>query len=197
MEIDWKVVAAVLAVVIGNGAFLPYLWDVIKKKTKPHTYTWLIWCLTQGTAVAGMWYGGGGLGALALTIGTVFVAIVFLFSLRYGTKNITRLDTIILISAIAAIFVWWQLDNPLLAIVMASTIDVIGFVPTWRKSITEPWAESLWSWTAFSVGNLFAIYALIEYNFLTLSYIVSISIANMIVVAICLYYRRKVSKPIA
>ena len=134
MELD--TIWVILAVVIGNGAFLPYLWDVLRKRTRPHPYTWLIWCLTQGTAVAGIWYGGGGLGALALTIGVFFVAIVFLFSLRYGTRNIMRSDTVMLIAAIAAIFVWWQLDNPLLAIIMASTIDVIGFVPTWRKSIT-------------------------------------------------------------
>jgi len=195
MDFDFKVVAAVFAVLIGVGAFLPYLLDTVRKKTRPHAYTWLIWLLTQGTAVAGIWYGGGGLGAIALTIGVFFVGIVFLFSLWYGTRNIKRSDTVVLLAAIAAILVWWQLDNPLLAVLMVSVIDVLGYIPSWRKSITEPWAETLWSWTAFSIGNMFAIAALSEYNFLTISYLISITIANVILVAICLYFRRSIPKP--
>lgn len=195
MELDLKLVAGILGAVIGNVAFLPYFWDIYRKRTKPHAYTWLIWCLTQGTAVAGMWYGGSGFGALGLTIGLVFVAIVFLFSLKYGTKNITRSDTVILIAAIAAILVWWQLNNPILAIAMAATIDLFGFIPTWRKTIVEPWSETLWTWIAFSIGNFFAIAGLLEYNLLTLTYIVAITIANLIVAGICIYFRRKVPRP--
>ncbi len=196
MEIDWKVVSAVLAVVIGCGAFLPYMYDVFKKKTRPHMYTWLIWCLTQGIAVAGIWYGGGGVAAIAMTIGVFFVFTIFLTSIKFGTRNITRGDTAILIAAVAAIFVWWQLDNPLLAVLMVTAIDVLGYIPSWRKSINEPWSETLWSWTAFSVGNIFAILALTEYSLLTVTYVAAISVANMLLVAECLYFRRKVPKPI-
>lgn len=89
-SIDLKLVSAILATIIGVGAFLPYLWDVIKKKTKPHTYTRLIWCLTQGIAVAGMWYGNAGWGGIALTIGLFFVFIIFCFhlSLVQGTLQL-------------------------------------------------------------------------------------------------------------
>lgn len=197
MDVDLKLVAGILGAVIGNAAFLPYLWDIFRRKTKPHAYTWLIWCLTQGTAVAGMWYGGGGLGALGLTIGVFFVGIVFLLSLKYGTRNITRSDTVILIAAIAAVLVWWQLDNPFLAIAMVTTIDVFGFIPTWRKSIAEPWSETVWSWTLFAIGNGFAIAGLLEYNWLTLTYIVAITISNIGVALICLYFRTKVPKPLS
>ena len=196
MEFDWKVISAVLAVVIGCGAFLPYMYDVFKKKTRPHMYTWLIWCLTQGIAVAGIWYGGGGVAAIAMTIGVFFVFTIFLASIKFGTRNITRGDTAILIAAVAAIFVWWQLDNPLLAVLMVTAIDVLGYIPSWRKSITEPWSETLWSWTAFSVGNIFAILALNEYSLLTVTYVAAISVANMLLVAECLYFRRKIPKPI-
>ena len=78
--LDLKTLYAALAILIGVGAFLPYLWDIFKLKTKPHAYTWFIWLITQGTAVAGLWYGNGGLGAVALTIGVFFVFVIFLFS---------------------------------------------------------------------------------------------------------------------
>ncbi len=195
MKPDLKTISVVLAVLINVGAFLPYLRDIFLKKTKPHAYTWLIWFLTQGTAAAGIWYGSGGLGAIALVTGVFFGGIVFLASLKLGTRNITRSDTVVLIAAILAILVWWQLNNPLLAILMVSTIDVLGYIPTWRKSITEPWSETLWSWTAFSIANVFAILALTEYNLLTVSYLAAITVANMILVVICLFFRRRIPRP--
>jgi hypothetical protein len=57
--------------------------------------------------------------------------MVMLLSLKYGTRNITRSDTIILILALAAVFVWVQLDNPLLAVIMVTLIDLAGYVPSW------------------------------------------------------------------
>ena len=194
MEWDLKTVLSITGAIVGNIAFLPYLIDIFKRRTKPHMHTWLIWCLTQGTAVAGMWYGGSGLGALALTVGLVMVAVVFLLSLRYGTRNVTRSDTIILIAAIAAVLVWWQLDNPLLAVFIAASIDVLGFIPTWRKSIVDPWSETVWTWVLFCIGNAFAIAGILEYNLLTLTYIIAITVCNALVVAICMYYRSRVPR---
>ncbi len=193
---DPKLVYAILATVISIGAFFPYLWDVLKLKTKPHLYTWAIWCITQGTAVTGLWYGNGGWGAIALTIGTGFVLLITLLSLKYGTKNITRSDTVVLILALLAVLVWWQLKNPVLAVLMVSAIDMFGYIPSWRKSVTEPWSETVWTWLTFCVANVFAILALTEYNTLTVTYLLTITTANLILVGICLYFRRTVPKPI-
>ena len=192
---DIRVVFTVIASLISLGVFINYARTVFKKETKPHLYTWLIWFVTQAVAVVGMWAGGGGLGAIALTVGTICVFMVMLLSLRYGTKNITKSDTIILVLALAAVFVWVQLDNPLLAVIMVTLIDLAGYVPSWRKSMREPWSENLYSWSISPLAYVFAIAALAEYNLLTLMYPISIVVANYILVAICLMYRPKVPKP--
>lgn len=192
---DQKTIFAIIAALISVGVFINYVRSTLQKKTKPHTYTWLVWFITQATAVAGIWYGDGGWGAIALTISTIFVGAVFLLSLRYGTRNITKSDTVVLIFALLAILVWWQLDNPLLAILMVSTIDVIGYIPSWRKSIVDPWSETLLSWSISPIGHFFAILAFTQYNFFTLTYPLSLMTANLILVVICLMYRRKVAKP--
>lgn len=118
-----------------------------------------------------------------------------MFSFKFGTRNITATDTVVLLGALAAIFVWWQLDNPVAAVLMVSAIDILGYIPSWRKSITEPWAETLWSWGAFSIGNFFALLALTEYNLLTTTYLYAITFANLILIMICLYYRKSIPKP--
>ncbi|MFA6198542.1 MAG: hypothetical protein WC734_05355 [Patescibacteria group bacterium] len=189
--INIKILFAILSVVIAvAGAFVPYFRDIFRGKTKPHAYTWLIWTITQGTAVAGLWYGRGGWGALALTIGTVLVFVVFLVSLKRGTRNITKSDTVILIAALLAIVVWWQLHNPLAAVIMVSIIDVIGYFPSFRKTYQEPWTETPLSWVTFAMANILSMLALSEYSFLTLTYLIAITIANIILFAISLARRR-------
>jgi len=191
MGIDIKLIFAILAVLLAVfGSFLPYLRDIFKKKTKPHTYTWLIWTITQGVATAGLLYGNGGWGALDLLIGTFFVFAIFLISLKYGTRNITKSDTIILMVSLLAIIVWLQMRNPLVAVLMVTAIDFAGYLPSFRKSFQEPWTETVSSWLIFSLGNIFVILSLNEYNLLTLTYVMMMTVANIIIAVICLMRRR-------
>jgi hypothetical protein len=189
-----KTFFVILSVAAGLAAFLPYLRDIISRKTKPHVYTWLIWAITQGTATVGIYYGGGGWGGLELTIGTLFVIAIFLFSLKYGTKNITKADTIILIIVLIAILLWWQLKQPLLSVLMVSAIDVFGYMPTFRKSYQNPWSETLTSWILFAMSDIFSILALSSYNLLTVTYLISIATANIALFLFCILRRSFIDK---
>lgn len=191
---DYKIISAIISAMLVVVFFAPYLRDILKRKTKPHTYTWLIWTITQGTALAGIWYGGGGAGSWAILVSTIVVFLIFLLSLKYGTKNITKTDTVILILAIVAILVWWKLNNPIAAILMVTLIDFLGFIPSYRKTFHEPWSETLISWIGSAVSYIFAIIALREYNVLTLTYLATMIIANIIMILICSVRRRFISK---
>lgn len=191
-----KLIFAILAVLIVIvGGYFPYLKNIFLKKTKPHAYAWLIWSITQGTALAALFYGNGGWGTIALLVGVIFTSLIFLFSLIYGTKNITKGDTIILIATLLAIVVWWQLHAPLLSVLMVSIIDFLGYIPTFRKTFAEPWTETPISWLVFSVANILTILALTEYNFMTLAYLITMTAANIILLAICLLRRRVIARP--
>lgn len=194
-KVDIKLIFSIIATLFGLIAFFSYFKDMFALKTKPHAYTWLIWAITQGTALVALWFGGGGFGALGLLVGVILVIGVFLFSLKYGTKNITLSDTILLVIALSAILVWWQLNNPLLAVVIVTGIDIVGYIPSFRKSYHEPWSETLSSWINFTVGNIFSMAALSEYNLLTLTYLVSITIANLLLFCFCVVRRRFVRAP--
>ena len=187
---DIKIIFAVLSTILGIMGFAPYLRDVLSKKTKPHIFTWIIWAITQGTATAGLLYGNGGYGAIPMIISVSLTSLVVLLSLRTGEKNITKSDKIIFLAAIFAIFIWWKLENPILAILMVSAIDAIGYIPTFRKSYNKPWTETVFSWGTFAIANVMAILALENYNLLTTSYLATITSAN-ILLAIFLIIRRK------
>lgn len=192
MEI--KITFSIIASICGAIGFIPYLWNSFFGETRPHVFTWLIWMITSGVAVTGLWLGGGGIGAIPSTITIVFVTLVFLASLRFGKKDIKRSDIVVLIVAMSAILIWWLFDNPYLAILIVSLIDVIGYIPTFRKSFKEPWAETMTSWGLFGLSSIFAMLALESYNFLTVSYLASISIVNILVVIFLFIRRRALSK---
>lgn len=191
---DPKIIAALIGL-LSIGAFIPYIWDTVKGRTEPHVYTWIIWLITQGTAVAGILHGGGGFGAAGLTVGLALVAFTLLLSFKYGTRNITRSDTVILIAALAAVLVWWQLDQPVLAVLMVCVIDALGYIPTYRKSFEEPWSETASSWGIFAIGNVASILGLEAYNLLTVPYLATIGIANVALTTLLLIRRRTVPKP--
>jgi len=77
---------------------------------------------------------------------------------------------------------------------MVSVIDVIGYVPSFRKSYQEPWSETLISWILFSASNIFAILALKEYNLLTVTYLAAITSANIALFLICFFRRKFIPK---
>lgn len=189
-----KIIFTIIASILGIIGFFPYFKDIFKLKTKPHIYTWLIWTITQTTAVVGIIYGGGAWGALNLVIGTIFVIAIFLLSFRYGSKNITRQDTLILFCALCAVVVWWWLDRPVLAVIMVSIIDVLGYVPSLRKTYQEPWSETLSSWLMFFASDAFALAALDRYNLLTVTYLASIALANLLMFLVCVLRRQSIRR---
>lgn len=197
---ELKLFFTVLAFFVGLYSFVPYYKDILAGKTKPHAYTWLIWTITQGVATAGIWYGGGGFSSYSWIIMTVLVFGIFLLSLKYGTKNITLSDTVVLFLALVAIGIWVFLDEPIVSVLMVTAIDLLGYIPSYRKVYEEPGTETSRSYVLFVVGNLIAIAALVEYNLLTLAYVVVITFANAAMVLL-IFFRKKalmthVDKPV-
>lgn len=186
---DFKVLCASFAIVFAIVGFFPYFRDIFKRKTTPHLYTWLIWGITQSIAAAASWDGGGKFGAVCLVVETILVVLIFCLTFKYGTKHITRGDTIVLILALMAIAVWWHMSNHLVSVLMATSIDTMGYIPTIRKAFAEPWSETLSFWSFMALANAFIIASSAEYNALTVTYAAVLSIANITVVTVCIIRR--------
>ncbi len=194
--VDWKSIFGVLAALAVILAYVPYLRSIFRRETEPHAYTWLIWAITVATAGAGVWFGGGGFWVtLGFAISTFLVSVVFLLSFKYGTKNVTRGDAIVLVFALLATFVWWGLDNPALAVLMATGIDLLGYIPTYRKSFAEPWSENVQGWIGYAIAPLLSLFALHEYNLMTATYEFAVLAANIGLLVLLLIRQRTVPKP--
>jgi|SRR3989338_3035387 len=189
---DIKTLFAVVGSIVGVVFTIPYIVDIFRHKTQPHSYSWFVWTLLQTTGLLVMFSTGAGIGATYLVASTGMCAFIFFLSLRYGTKNITLFDTVCLIAALSAMFVWFFLHDALLSIILVSCIDFVGFLPTFRKAYEEPWSETVSNYFSGGIAQAFSIIALSEYHVATVLYLATLSSANMIFTTMVLVRRRTI-----
>lgn len=181
------IIAAGLAVV-GN---VPYILKVFKKEVEPHPYTWFVWTIVSGTVVFGQIAKGAGVGVIPTIASEIFTLIIFLFSLRYGFRNIRRIDTYFLIAALLGLIPWILTKDPTISVVVVVTIDLIAFVPTLRKTWNKPRTEAPILYTTNFLRHGMALFALEAYNLATMLHSIVMIIVNILMTFIIVYRRSK------
>jgi hypothetical protein len=134
----FAVVAALLAIA-GN---VPYVVNILKGRVRPHAYTWFVWTIVSGIVFFGQLAKGAGIGALPTAAAEIFTLVIFLLSLKYGFRGITKTDTFFLLLALTGIVPWILTSDATISVIVAVSIDVIAFIPTLWKTRTEPKTET-------------------------------------------------------
>jgi hypothetical protein len=193
-NVDSKLIFSVVAFVVTFIAYFFYVKDIFLHKTKPHTYTWWIWIITTSIAALGIWEGGGKFGLFGILATLIAIVFISILSIRYGTKDVTRLDSFILVLALFSVFVWWKLDELWLSVVMVSMIDILAYIPTYRKSFKCPCQETVIFWIGLAMANLFTFLALSEYNLLTVLYVGMLFVAHLFLGGVLVLRKGKLKK---
>ncbi len=187
MKETLAIIAALLAVA-GN---LPYLWDIFKGRVKPHPYTWLVWSIVSCTVFFGMLAKGAGIGALPTAAAEIFTIIIFLFSLKYGFKDIAKIDTIFLVVALAGLIPWVLTSDPTLSVAIAVGIDLTAFVPTLRKTWAHSSTETPVLYSSNVLRHILALFSLQTYNIATTLHSIAMIAANSAMVGMILTRTRR------
>ena len=175
---DIKFVFGIMSAIVALVCFIPYIKDILKKQTKPHIYTWLIWLILQTVAVISQFKDGAGYGAWGLTVGLTFCFCIFLLSFKYGTKDIKKFDIFCLVSSFIIIGFYLISKNPLVTMILITIIDFIGFLPTFRKGFNDPNTETTSTFALSALSNIFSLVALQNYTIVTTLYLASLAISN-------------------
>lgn len=173
--IDYKWVLAIAAGIISFCNLLYYLRSVLQGKTKPHMYTWFIWFLVTIIAAVIQFLSGGGAGVLLTSLVALFCLARALIAIPYGEKHITFSDKVSFGFCLVAIVVWLLTNTPLYSLILVTLIDVVAFYPTFRKSYLNPHEENLPSFFIVSITYSMGLFAMGEYNFLTLLYPIAVA----------------------
>ncbi len=178
-------VAALLAIV-GN---VPYMRDVVRGRVKPHPYTWFVWTIVSAVVFFGQVAKGAGIGALPTAASEIFTLFIFILSLKYGFKHIRRIDTVFLCIALLGLIPWWLTKDPTISVIIVVSIDVIGFIPTLRKTWREPDTEVPLLFGTNVVRHILMLFSLQAYNVATTLHSIAMITTNTLMTLFILFRR--------
>jgi hypothetical protein len=189
--IPYKETLSAVAIVLTFAAFVPYIRAIISGTTKPHVFSWVIWGATTFAVFLAQLEGEGGVGAWPIGVsGIITLFIAFLAYVKRSDITITKTDRLFFVSALSSLPLWYFTSDPLWAVVILTTVDVLGFGPTIRKAYRFPHSESVLFFALFAARNLLVIMALESYSVTTVLFPAVIAAACMLLMAMLTYRRR-------
>lgn len=191
---DLKTTVSIIAILLTFIGYIPYIHDTLNKKTTPHIYTWFIWGLVTAIAYGLQVSGGAGVGSWITLAVAIFCFFIFVLGLRYGKKDIAQSDTVFFILSFVALFLWLIAKQPVLSVILTSSIDMLGFAPTIRKSWNKPHSETLFFYEFSAFRHGLSLLALQHYSVVTWLYPGTWALANALFSIILIIRRAKIDK---
>ncbi len=189
MTITTPEIITVIASLLGMYAYYPYIRDTLRRKTRPHVFTWLVWNVLMFIALLAQIAEGAGIAAVVTGMFVLLNGMVVFLSFRYGEKTITRSDWVMLFCSLMAIPLWLMTKDPAWSVILIALIDVIAFIPTFRKSWTKPAEETLQTYILCSGSLALSLLVLESRNISTVLYPATLVGANIIFVSMVLWRR--------
>lgn len=144
-----KILFGGISAIVTVVGFIPYVYSVFRKKTKPHFFTWLVWGMLTGIIFAIQLSQDAGPGAWGIGVTAATCIVIMVLSFFWGEKTGTLFDWLALGVSMAAIPLWLATSDPTFSAVLVTFIDVAAFYPTVSKTYKNPWGEHLfyyWIW---------------------------------------------------
>jgi hypothetical protein len=183
---DWQTRMGAIAGLLSILCFVPYIIAIIKGKAKPSRTTWWIWTIL-GTVISLSMYFSGSFKTIWLPIcGGIGQFIIALLSIRYGEGGWNRFDRFCVSGVIISLFLWWQFGSPLIALLLNILIDLLGALPTIKKTYYEPEKEDILTWSVYLLGSTFNLFAVEGWTFALAIFPLYIFSINLIIVALIL-----------
>ena len=185
-----KLLFSAAAFVLTFVLFVPYIRSIRKGTTIPHVFSWAIWAFGTFVVFFAQLTGGGGIGAWPIGFSALITSyIAFLAYSRRNESAITRLDWVFFGLALLALPAWGVASDPLWAVVLLTTADLIGFAPTLRRAYTHPYQEHAGFFAFGAVRNTFVVLALEHYSWTTVLFPAAVGMACLLVAASLLVRR--------
>lgn len=167
---DQYIFFAVAAIIVSIIRYITYFYTLFKGDTKPHAFSWLLWGSVTGVGTIVQLSLDAGPSTWALGFVSVTCLLISVISFFIGEKTYTKSDWVALIACFLAIPIWQATNDPLLALLIIMTIDVLSFWPTIRKSFNKPDTEPPLSFGFAGLRYFFMLLAVPDPEWSTLMY---------------------------
>lgn len=187
-----KEALGLFAIALTIFAFFPYIRSIHKGETKPHMFSWILWGATTFIVFLAQYSDEGGAGAWP--IGVSGIITLYVAALAYVKKSdisITKTDWVFFAIGVWSIPLWYFTSDPLWAVVVLTFIDLVGFIPTFKKSYSRPFDEQLGFFIIMTVRNFISIAALQNYSMTTVLFPAAVGVAALVFVLMVIIQRRR------
>lgn len=191
---DYKSILSVIAIIIGIGSRIEYISLILRKKIRPHAFSWLVWTVLTGIAFAAQVTEKGGAGSWVTGFTALACFVIFILSLIYGQRKFSLIDWLSLAGSGVALILWWLTKDPLGAVILVSIIDVLGFVPTFIKGYKKPFEDSTVIFWVANISFILSLFALETHSLTTWLYPLTVIATNTTFVVMILIQRRKMGQ---
>lgn len=182
----------ILSVALTIIGYTPYVLDILKGKTKPHIFSYLIWSIVTAIIFALQVSAGAQSGSWVTLCVTSILLLIFFLSIKKGTKDIKKIDIVFLIITLLTLPLWLVVKQPVLSIIVLSTIDMLGFIPTIRKSWNDPYSETLSLYVITTFRHAISMFAIVEYSIVTWLFPATWVMANAFFSVLLIIRRKKI-----
>ncbi len=182
-----------IATLITGLAYFPYIFSILKHKTKPDRTTWSVLFLI-GIITFFAYQEVGAIETLGVALANVIGPfVIFLLSIKYGEgwKNIS--DFKYLAFSLIAVILWRVYDSALIGLIFNLVADLIAFIPTIKKSFFRPWTEDFLTWGLFVFGGVVNLFAIESWSFEIVIYPAYILLAegSVFVILMVSYFKKR------
>ncbi|MGH7241177.1 MAG: hypothetical protein ACREGB_02685 [Candidatus Saccharimonadales bacterium] len=188
-----KEILGILAIIIGFVGYVPYFRTIFNGKTKPHAFSWLVWGVLTAIAFGGQIVGKGGAGAWVTGFTAVVSFTICGLALVRGKRDFPLADWLCLAGCVIALMLWAVTKDPLLAIILITAIDLLAFIPTFRKSYSKPYSEPAFTYALSGLKFIVGLFALHAVSVTTVLYPASLVLTNGLFVVMVLIQRKRLA----
>ena len=180
-----------LAILLTFVGFYPYVASIFKNQTKPHVFSWVIWGVTTLIVFFAQLADEGGVGAWPTGVAAVITFYVAALAyVRRADIHITQSDWFFFILSILSLPIWYWTSSPLWAVILLTSVDTLGFIPTFRKAYHQPFSENISFYFIMGIRSFISILALEHFSVTTILFPAAIGVMCFFLIYV-LWVRRK------
>ncbi|MBC7707792.1 hypothetical protein H7Y63_01050 [Polaromonas sp.] len=180
----------VISSIILVTSTVPYLLDIIKKKTKPRVVSWFNWGILGAVAGAAALADGQVPAAVLSFASVIEVMLVVILGLCYGDRRFQKIDLFCQVGAAIGLALWFALDSPLTAIVIITLVDFIAAIPTYLHIWRAPEEETLAAFILACLASGIALATVTSLALTGLVYPIYLFAANALMAGLIVVRRR-------
>lgn len=172
------------------ASIVPYLVGIVKKKIRPRIISWFVWTILPTISLIAAIGQGKYATAVLLFCSAMTTLSVVILGWKHGNRKITKLDVICLTGALIGVVFWVLSGLPAITVLFTLVISLLGGIPTIVHAWHKPYEEAWVTFVMASVGALFILLTINDWNVVGFAYPLYLVVINIIFSSVVIIRRQ-------